>query len=290
MNSTPVSWIWLAGLSSLTALPAVLLGMLDAIAWHHLAWAIMKASMHPAMAGMFPWWLLALLALLTTALGWYLYRVARAARLLLQDRRRMATALAPHLCPMPARDIPPGLGQIGGVTFMTLRDGAPHAFTYGSRRPVIVISQSMQQLLDPQALSAIIVHELYHVRAQDYATQQLFLLLTKTLPWFGLNRLYAQYLTIREIKADRYATAWQQTPDYLIQAMIATIRALKQHKAAPSPGEPAWTSGWQARIEALASPDSLAPHPKMGLLWPFLALPTAGSALFLAACITIACH
>ncbi len=290
MNSTPASWIWLAGLSSLAALPAVLLGVLDAVAWHHLAWAIMKASMHPAMAGAFPWWLLALLALLTTALGWYLYRVVRAARLLLQDRRRMATALEPHLCPMPARDVPPGLGQIGGVTFMTLRDSAPHAFTYGARRPVIVISQSMQQLLDPQALSAIIAHELYHVRAQDYATQQLFLLLTKALPWFGLNRLYAQYLTIREIKADQYATAWQQTPDYLIQAMIATIRALKQHKAAPSPGEPAWTSGWQARIEALASPDSFAPHPKMGVLWPFIALPTAGSALFLAACITIACH
>ena len=290
MNSTPASWIWLAGLSSLTAFPAVFLGVLDAIAWHHLNWALMKTSMHPAMASPFPWWLLLLLGLLTLALGGYLYRVIRTARLLLRDQARMAKSLEPYLCPMPARDVPPGLGQIGRVRFMTLADRAPHAFTYGTRRPVVVVAQSMQQLLDPFALSAIIAHELYHVRAQDYATQQLFLLLIKTLPWFGLTRLYVQYLTIREIKADQYATAWQETPDHLIQAIVATIRELKKQKAVPSPGEPAWASGWQARIDALASPESFSAHPKMGMLGPFIALPTAGSALFLATCMIIACH
>ncbi|MCY0909386.1 MAG: M48 family metalloprotease [Sulfobacillus thermotolerans] len=289
MTKTVSSWIWLGGLASVLALPVLLLGALDATLAHHLAWALMKSPMHPGPMTV-PLWLVVLGLLVSALLGGYLYRLIAISTRHIREQSTIAAKLESRLSPLPEELIPPNLAPSNQVRFVSLTESTPHAFTYGFRTPTIVIAHSMQHLLDRQALAAIIAHEYSHVRSQDYAIQQLFIILIHTLPGFGFGTLYRQYLTIREIQADQFATSWQHTPDHLIHAMVATVRALKNQPAAPFPSEPAWNSGWQARIDALASSDGGNSHHPVGILWPFLTFPAISSSLFVAACIAVACH
>jgi beta-lactamase regulating signal transducer with metallopeptidase domain len=214
-------------------------------------------------------------------------------RTVLNRQHAVLTHLQPVLSPLPVSAIARPHAHGPAIRFCELETDVPQAFTYGWLHPTIVISQGLRDRLDGKALSAILAHEIHHAQAHDYLIQQLFLTVIKAFPWVGVKPLYAEYLTIREIRADKFATAWQQTTDHLIEAIVITLRALKLTGSQEFPSETGWNSVWQARIEALREESGKPPaedRPISRALWVATIVPGASSAVFLATSLSIFCH
>ncbi len=287
MNKLRQGWIGIAGLGSLVLFPLILFGAADVITWQHLFWhgrgtsAVPLADMTMASKST----LVLLLILFSAAGAGYAARITYVARRMVRSRRQMQEELAQRLSPMPRELIPVAMKN-SGVRFMILSDPTPAAFTFGTRRPTIVVSSSMRDILATPALAAILAHEFHHVLYQDYTAEQLFHLLIQAGPFFGLRGLYAHYLTIREIRADQYATRVQNTSNHLIEAVVNTIHARRP----AGTGEPAWNSVWEARIAALTEPQGVRLNPGFSAVWPLTILPLAGVLLLIVTSYSVSCH
>jgi hypothetical protein len=289
MNKFRQGWLWLTGLTALLLLPVVLFGAADVITWHHLYWngphlAAPAADMTMASKST----LRLILGLFTAAGLAYLARIAVAAARMVHNMQATAHSLSLHLTGLPAEEIPVPM-QDSGVRFMMLAGSTPEAFTFGIAQPTIVVSSAMRNLLSAPALSAIMAHEYHHVLSQDYAIQQMFMLMNRVFPWFGITGIYRHYLTVREVKADQYATRWQKTSEYLIEAIVNTIHAARSTTPA-FPGEPAWNSVWQARIDALTQPETVSLKLSLRAVWPLMLLPLAGVLMLLVTSYRVSCH
>ncbi len=277
------AYAWALGLATLVLLPGLLLGVAIATTEHHLSWSRMHHPMigHPG--------LFIFLAVLILLSGLYVWRLGYGIAWVIRSNRNTIARVRPRMAPFPCDEIPLKLLP-RNVSVKVGMWNSPDAFTYGIIHPTIVISESLRTLLDGPGLEAILAHEVHHARSHDYALQQVFLTIQKAFPFLPIESLYRVYLVAREIQADRFAIAWQETKDPLLQAMVTTVHALSNESRPRFSEGPAWNSVWEARINALIDGDSVSLFPETYPLVSAAAMPFATSAVLAATSWSLFCH
>lgn len=80
------------------------------------------------------------------------------------------------------------------------------AFTVGFRRPLVVLSSGLTEILDHQELEAVIEHESFHQRQFDALKIFLLQIISQSLWFIPLTKWsYQNYKLISELLADEYA-------------------------------------------------------------------------------------
>ncbi|MED4731920.1 M56 family metallopeptidase [Aneurinibacillus migulanus] len=80
------------------------------------------------------------------------------------------------------------------------------AFTVGFRRPYIVLSSSLIEILEDHELKAVVEHETFHQKNYDSLKVFVLLLISQTLWYIPLTKWsYQNYKIISELLADEYA-------------------------------------------------------------------------------------
>lgn len=108
------------------------------------------------------------------------------------------------------------------------------AFTVGYRRPSIVLSSGLVEILEDHELEAVIEHETFH--QQNYDSLKIFILqLISQVLWFiPLTKWsYQNYKIISELMADNYAIQKMGTELGLSSALLKLIRNYFSSKASP---------------------------------------------------------
>ncbi|WP_053960058.1 M56 family metallopeptidase [Sulfobacillus thermosulfidooxidans] len=277
------AYAWAVALLGLSLLPGFLLILAALVTYRHMMWSVMQ---RPDTSSSGLTFLLAVFILLSLA---YFLRLGYATFSVVKNSRQTIQRMAPQLVPFPLQDLPEICGD-QKIAFQIGLWDSPDAFTYGVIHPTIVVSRRLKQILDVPALTAILAHEVHHVRAHDYALQQIFLVILRAFPWLPLESLYRFYLTTREIRADQFAISWQHTADYLMQAMVTTIHALREQPHSQFSGETAWNSVWQARINALINSESVPLSPEARTLFSAALIPFATSAVLAITSLSLFCH
>lgn len=93
----------------------------------------------------------------------------------------------------------------GNCVRKTLADARPLAFTLGSLKPSIFVSQGLRNLLTKRQLRVVVQHEIAHVRNRDVFKNTLFefLLCIHLVP----NLLRAPWYLSSELRADHFVTS-----------------------------------------------------------------------------------
>ncbi|WP_020375545.1 M56 family metallopeptidase [Sulfobacillus thermosulfidooxidans] len=277
------AYTWATALLGLALLPGLLLILAAVITYRHMAWSMMqKPDTSPSGLTV----LFVVFILLSLA---YFLRLGYATYAIVKNSRQTIERIAPQLAPFPLSDLPAFFANQKIAVRMGLWE-SPDAFTYGVVHPTIVISRRLHQILDAPALTAILAHEVHHVRSHDYALQQIFLVILRAFPWLPLESVYRFYLTAREIRADQFAIVWQHTADHLMQAMVTTIHALREQPHSQFSGETAWNSVWQARINALINSETVPLSPEARTLFSAALIPFATSAVLAITSLSLFCH
>ncbi|TYP70749.1 M56 family metallopeptidase [Paenibacillus methanolicus] len=113
----------------------------------------------------------------------------------------------------------------GAGKIIVVRCEEPIAFTFGFRRPLIVLSTGLLKLLDIGELAAVIHHERFHQRYHDPVKTYLLHFFGAVLWYIPILRWgHARYKLTREILADRYAIERQGTPASLSGALVKMLR------------------------------------------------------------------
>lgn len=120
--------------------------------------------------------------------------------------RRLSAALTARRLGPPLRlvEAAQSVGLEGRVVLVDTP--GPFSLTYGMIRPRVAISAGLLEVLDPDELSAVLVHEAHHVRSAD--PQKVVVARTLCRALFVLPAVAAlvqRYLTARELEADRRA-------------------------------------------------------------------------------------
>jgi len=111
----------------------------------------------------------------------------------------------------PRASVPPMLRGVLGEIHLAGRleviaDRDVYAFSVGFWRPRIVLSTGLRELLDPDELTAVLLHEAYHVRALDSLKVAFARAMARALFFLPLaDDLARSYLIQKELAADRYA-------------------------------------------------------------------------------------
>lgn len=96
------------------------------------------------------------------------------------------------------------LGMRGRVE--VVEDDRCYAFTYGWRRPRVVVSRALLEALDAQELQAVLLHELYHVRQYGPARLALVRAMARGLFFLPvMTDLARGYAALEELAADGFA-------------------------------------------------------------------------------------
>lgn len=193
---------------------AIVLGGLGYTGWSAL-WSL---AADPAAMPTSPFWLWTAAVAAGGATSWAVARSVQAAfayrRREVDLRKRLARALEP-------------MAAVGGARCQRLRrcdTALLTAFTWGFWRPQIVVADALWNRLGPAERSAVLYHELSHVRRRDPAQHAILQVLAAGLGWAGLATLFHYYLVHRELIADDLAIAaagGQKEP--LIRALLATV-------------------------------------------------------------------
>ena len=99
-----------------------------------------------------------------------------------------------------------GVTQLAGA--LVIDDPHPHAFCAGLARPRVYVTSGAIELLDPQALEAVLLHERHHAMRRDplrLAAARVVARALFFLPW--LRDLHGHELSFAELGADEHAVA-----------------------------------------------------------------------------------
>ena len=165
---------------------------------HHLLWMDAMKDHRPV-----PLWIEGGVLLLAAALLIGAVRIAAGVRQFRRRQESMAERLAPLLRPLP-ESLPDDLLRVADWHLVADSD-AHYAFTWGTGRPQIAVSEALWNTLEPRARRAVLYHEAAHAYARDPLQQCLLQVLADAFPPVGFRQLYARYLTHREIVADAFA-------------------------------------------------------------------------------------
>lgn len=163
--------------------------------------------------------------------------------------------------------------QIQGFIARRLDSPLPFAARVGFWRPVLVVSQGLQKLLDDSEVAAVLHHEQAHLAYRDtFWFFWLGWLRTATAGLPGTASLWAELLLLREMRADRWAA---QSHDPLLLA-----ESLLKMAQAAVPVEPGWvmfseeheSNRLEQRIDALLAPVPQAQQYDSAVLWVMMSL------------------
>lgn len=165
---------------------------------HHLLWMnAMKDHRVP------PLWMEGGVVLLVVAFLTLASRVAAGALRCRHRQRTMAVRLAPLLRPLPDHQT---VELLPTADWHLVADpDAYYAFTWGTGRPQIAVSEALWNTLEPRARQSVLYHEAAHALARDPLQQCLLQVLAEAFPPVGFRQLYERYLTHRELVADAFA-------------------------------------------------------------------------------------
>ena len=168
------------------------------------------------------------------------------------------------------------LTQVQGFVARRLESHLPFAARVGFWRPVLVVSQGLQNLLAEAEVAAVLHHEQAHLTYRDtFWFFWLGWLRTSTAGLPGTATLWDELLLLREMRADRWAA---QSHDPLLLA-----ESLLKMAQAAVPVEPGWvmfSEGHEAnrleqRIDALLAPAPQAQQYDSAVLWVMVSLAIA---------------
>ncbi len=103
--------------------------------------------------------------------------------------------------------------------------GQAMAFTAGIRRPLIVLSSALVEMLDDQELEAVIAHEIYHQNHYDSLKIFLLQLIARSLWFIPLTKWsYYNYKMMSELLADEHAIQYTGSEIGLGSALLKLIK------------------------------------------------------------------
>ncbi len=108
---------------------------------------------------------------------------------------------------------------------MVIRHAQPLAFTAGLRRPLVVLSTAMIEMLSDEELDAVVHHEIYH--QQNHDTYKIFMmqLIARSLWFIPLVRWSLNnYNIMSELMADEYAVRQSGSEQGLGSALLKLIK------------------------------------------------------------------
>ncbi|AXN36947.1 M56 family metallopeptidase [Peribacillus butanolivorans] len=110
----------------------------------------------------------------------------------------------------------------------------PLAFTLGFRRPFIVFSTGLIQLLDFDELEAVVEHEAFHQKKYDPLVIFILQLISQALWFVPLTKwCYENYKIISELLADEYAINKMGTELGISAALLKLIKHCCSDKSSP---------------------------------------------------------
>ncbi|MGW6298077.1 M56 family metallopeptidase [Peribacillus butanolivorans] len=110
----------------------------------------------------------------------------------------------------------------------------PLAFTLGFRRPFIVFSTGLIQLLDFDELEAVVEHEAFHQKKYDPLVIFILQLISQALWFVPLTKwCYENYKIISELLADKYAINKMGTELGISAALLKLIKHSCSDKSSP---------------------------------------------------------
>lgn len=108
------------------------------------------------------------------------------------------------------------------------------AFTMGFRKPLIVLSTGLIEMLDRHELEAVIEHETFHQRNYDSLKIFILQLISQVLWFIPLTKwTYQNYKIISELLADEYAINKTGSELGLASALLKLIKNCFHENAAP---------------------------------------------------------
>ncbi|GAA3081543.1 M48 family metalloprotease [Streptosporangium carneum] len=131
-----------------------------------------------------PWPVVAVLAVLTVTVQWFgtewLARQAAGARFVDANQEPELHAVLDRLCAL--NDLPKPRVAVS-------LDSAPNAFTVGRsrRHTTVVVTSGLLRTLEPDELTAVLAHEIAHIRHRDVAVMTLASSFAIALAWIGRN-------------------------------------------------------------------------------------------------------
>ncbi len=135
-----------------------------------------------ALWGGVPWPAVAVMAALTVAVQWFgtewLARRAAGARFVDEEREPELHAVLDRLCAL--NDLPKPRVAVS-------LDPVPNAFTVGRsrRHTTVVVTSGLLRALEPDELTAVLAHEVAHIRHRDVAVMTLASSFAIALAWIG---------------------------------------------------------------------------------------------------------
>ncbi|MDV7765291.1 M56 family metallopeptidase [Peribacillus sp. CSMR9] len=110
----------------------------------------------------------------------------------------------------------------------------PLAFTLGFRRPFIVLSTGLIQLLELDELEAVVEHEAFHKKRYDPLVIFILQLISHSLWFVPLTKwCYKNYKIISELLADEYAINKMGTDLGISAALLKLIKHFCSDKSTP---------------------------------------------------------
>lgn len=133
------------------------------------------------------------------------------------------------------------------------------AFTVGFRRPIVVLSSGLVELLDQQELEAVIEHESFHQSHYDSAKIFLLQLISQSLWFIPITKwTYHNFKLISELSADEYAIKKTGSELGLGSALLKLIK--KGFSDNPTPVLVYFSDGAiNYRLQQLVDPDQAIP-------------------------------
>lgn len=102
----------------------------------------------------------------------------------------------------------------------------PFAFSYGWRKPRVLITRGLVETLDEQELLSVLAHEKYHLEQHEPLKILIARALRDAIIFFPiLNDLVENYVLLQEIAADQTALARGATREALASALLKVFRS-----------------------------------------------------------------
>lgn len=119
----------------------------------------------------------------------------------------------------------------GEDEFIVISHPSPLAITMGFVRPKIVLSTGLISLLNSGELKAVISHEMYHKENKDPLNIFLMSLCSSTMWYIPILKWFNQkYRIMKELLADDYAIAKQETSVNLGSALLKMLKVSRHQK------------------------------------------------------------
>ncbi|HZQ06835.1 MAG TPA: M56 family metallopeptidase [Anaerolineae bacterium] len=126
----------------------------------------------------------------------------------------------------------------------------PLSFCYGWRRPRILITSGLIELMTPDELAAVLAHEKYHLRNGDPLKILLLRALRDAVVFLPVLRdLTQNYFAAQEIAADEDVTQSPEARQSLARALYKMVRYAEDERLSVSAFTPL-----SARVQQLANP------------------------------------